>query len=263
MLNIWIKKTLFAGSMGTAIALAVGAVLPNAGSANPLQLAQVTSLQPQTISVTGEGKASVPATSAAIIFTYASTSYPEYSETGEILTPATILQPADIQSIVDAVRAEGIASDIKVSQTYYDYQYLQMTVKLSNPTRDRVDRIRTVAAKAAIENGKLSSNPANVIYATDSCEGIAGIARERAVADAREQAGLLAKASGLALGDLSAISGGPNFSYYGASNLTCPTDLDKILSEADSNAISFTAYNSGSSDITVIFNIYATYEVKE
>lgn len=263
MLTTWLKKILFAGSMGTAIALAMGTAWPKAGYANPLQLAQVASLQPQTISVVGEGKAFVTATSAAIVFTYVSNSYPEYSETGELVTPVKIPQPSDIQNIVDAVKAEDIASDIQVSQKYYDYQYLQMTVKLKNPTRDRVDKIRSIAAKTAIEDGRFSANPANVIYATDSCGGIESTARDRAIADAKERAVLLAEAADLKLGKLSAIAGGPNFSYYGSSNLTCPTDLDKILNESDGNLVSFANYNSVSSEITVFFNIYATYKVED
>ncbi len=267
MLTIWLKKSLFAGSMGTAIALTMGTAWPKAGYANPLQLAQVASqtasLQPQTISVVGEGKASVTATSAAIVFTYVSNSYPEYSETGELVTPIKIPQPSDIQNIVDAVKAEGIAYDIQVSQKYYDYQYLQMTVKLKNPTRDRVDKIRSIAAKTAIEDGKFSANPASVIYATDSCGGIESTARNRAVADAKERAVLLAEAADLKLGTLSAIGEGPNFSYYGAANLTCPTDLDKILNEGDGSLVGFENYNSASSEITVIFNVYATYKVEE
>lgn len=262
MLTILIKKTLLAGSMGVAIALAISAVLPKTGYASPIQLAQETSLQPQTISVVGAGQASVPATEAAILLTYVSNSYPEYSDTGEVVTPATFPQPADLQSIVDAVKAEGIASDIKVSQEY-DYQYLQMTIRLKNPTRDRVNKIKAAAAKKAIEEGNFSVSPSGVIYVTDSCEGLESTARERAMADAKAQAGLLAAASGLALGELSAVSGGSNFNYYGPSDLTCPTDLDKILATGDGNLGSFAGYNSGSSDITVNFSIYATYKVKE
>ena len=264
MLSTLVKKTLLAGSMGPAIALALGTAWPQAGYANPLQLAQGTSLEPQTISVTGEGKASVPATSAALIFTYVSNSYPEYSATGELVTPAEILQPADLQKVVDAVKAEGIAEDVQVSQKYFDYQYLQMTVKLKNPTRDRIDQIKSVAAKATLEDGTFSYTPANVIYATDSCEGINNTARDRAIADASAQAVSLAQASGLTLGELSAIAGGPpNFNYYGPAGLACPTDLDKILEEGQDNLLGFAGYNSASSDVTVTFNVHATYTVEQ
>lgn len=261
MLTIRIKKALLLGSVGTMIALATNAVLPKAGYANPLQLAQVTSLAPQTISVSGQGRASVPATEAAVIFTYVSTSYPEYSEeTGALVTPAKIPQTADLQSTVDALVAGGIAYDVKVSQGSYDYQSLQMTVRLKNPTSDRLDKITAVAVETASAEGKFSPTPAGVVYVTDNCKGIESTARAMAVADAREQAVLLAAASGLKLGGLSAIAGGLNFSYYGLSGINCPTNIDEVLSYG--NPVSFANYNSQPPEVSVDFNVYAVYTIE-
>lgn len=259
MLNTQIKTALIASS----IALAVGPVLPRAGYASAPQLAQAMSLEPQTISVTGQGKASVPATSAAVVFVFVSNSYPEYSEeTGELISPAEIAEPADIQNVVDAVTAEGIAYDIEVSQESYDYQFLQMVVKLKNPTRDHLDRIRQVVAKTVLAEGKFSPTPAGIIYATDSCESLESAARANAITNAREQASLLAEASGLSLGGLSAIAGGLDLSYYGPSDTACPTDIDKILSHG--SQIGFANYNgTRSPEVIVNFSVYATYAIAQ
>ena len=246
------------------MALATDAVLPKASRADVIQLAQAASLEPQTISVMGQGQASAPADSAAIVFSYISNSYPEYSEeTGEIVKPAELLDSDDLQSVVDAITAEGIAYDIDFSQATYDYQYLQMVVKLEQPTSDRVDKLKEVAAKAALADGQFSSSPVGVIYSTSSCESLEREARRAAIVDAKESAAELAEASGLVLGDLTAIAGGMDFNYYGPNEVGCVTDVNEILGY--DNQYSFADYYSGtrSSEVTVNFSVYATYRVEE
>ena len=267
MLNIWIKRApiarmLSVGSLGVAVALATGAVLPNASRADVLQLAQAASLEPQTISVMGQGQASAPADSAAIVFSYISNSYPEYSEeTGAIVKPAALLEPDDLQSVVDAITAEGIAFDIDFSQATYDYQYLQMVVKLEQPTRDRVDKLKEVAAKAALADGQFSSSPVGVIYSTSRCESLEREARRAAILDARESAAELAEASGLGLGDLTAIAGGLDFAFYGPNEIGCVSDVEDVLNYGAQYG--FGEYSTRNSEVTVSFGVYATYEVEE
>lgn len=250
-----------AGPMGAVMALISGAVLPGASYANALQLAQGAALEPQTISVSGQGMASAPAKAAAIVFNFISTSYPEYSDTGELVSPPKLAEPSDLQSVVDAIKALGIASSVDVSRESFDYQYLQMIVKLDNPTKDRVDRIKEVMAEAAFAQSQFSYSPAGVAYVTDACDRLRQEARRDAIADARMQATELAEASGLKLGDLSAISGSASPGYYGPSMNSCASNLDEVLSYGAQYG--FASQSSSSAEVIVNFDVYATYRVEE
>ena len=265
--KVQIKKALLLGSLvgsiGAAISLVSGVVLPKASYANTLRLAQAASLEPQTLSVPGKGSASALATNAAVVFTFVSNSYPEYSDTGELLSPPELAQPSDLQDVVDAITAQGIASSVDVSRESYDYNYLQMVVKLNNPTIDRIDQIKEVAAEAAFadEEKRYSPSPAGVIYATDACDRLESEARKDAIADAEAQAAELAEASGLELGSLLAIAGGTNFSYYGPYETSCVSDVDEVLGSGP--PYGFADQLSKSAEVTVDFGVYATYRVEE
>lgn len=258
--NAFSKPALLSGFLSAAALLISGATLPKESHANTIQLAQLTSLEPQTITVMGRGQASVPAQNVAIVLTFVSNSYPEYSEDGE-LKPQTLVSPSDLQPVVDAVTAEGIAADIQVSRESFDYQYLQMVVKLENPTKARINKIREVATQAALTDGQFTPTPAGVLFSTNSCDRLEAEARSRAIADAREQAAELAEASGLALGDLLAIAGGTELNYYGSRESGCISDIDKILENRGTQ--SFAGYQPASAEVTVDFGLYATYGVEE
>ena len=265
MLSIQIEKARFvsslAASMGAAAALISGPILPKASYANVPQLAQGMALEARTISVSGQGKASAPATAAAIVFSFVSTSYPEYSDTGELVSPPKLAEPSDLQSVVDAIKALGITSSVDVSRESFDYQYLQMVVRLDNPTKDRIDRIKEVAAETAFAQGKFSYSPGGIVYATNAWDRLQQEARRDAIANARMQAAELAEASGLKLGELSAISGSANPGYYGPAVTSCASDLDEVLSYGAQYG--FTNQSSSSAEVTVNFDVYATYRVEE
>lgn len=255
-------KALLASSFSTAIASTL--LFPQLSQAEPLQLAQATSLEPQTISVSGQGKATKAADRAALAFTFLSNAYPEYSEDGELSNLAEIAQPSDLQNIVEAIAAENLATDIEVTQEYLDYQYLQMVVKVEQPTPEILDRIKAVAAQAALANGQFSASPAGVIYATDSCESLRNTARDRAIEDAREQAIALAAASNLSLGNLTAIAGSTDVNFYGASELGCIDDLDEVINNIGPyGQYGYAGFGSYNAEVAVSFSVYATYRAEE
>ena len=222
------------------------------------QLAQLGALTPQTLSTQGNGQASIPASQAAIVFTYTSNICPEYAEDGTLKVPPTD-QASDLKNIMDALVAVGVSrNDIEVSTESYDYFGFRMVVKLENPTRDRISQLKDVAAKAAIADGKFSPAPVAVYYVVRDCEQARNTARDLAIADARTQAEALAESANLNLGRLNAIAGGLNGGYSSISS--CPTNLDEIIDNIDQSGVG--TYYPGTPEVVVNFSVYATYTIE-
>lgn len=126
-------------------------------------------------------------------------------------TPPTSPPPiteADLQPLLDAIKAQGVSdSDIQVTiypSSYYGSPTARVTVTLRDPKRtaDLID----AANQAVAASGTIFIQNVGVIYNVDDCDALLKEARRAAVEDARDNGAGLAEALGVGLGDLQGAS---------------------------------------------------------
>jgi uncharacterized protein YggE len=189
------------------------------------------------ITVQGYGSATVPADTARVQFSVGKSGdvYPEplpadtravpeggvESETAPSTppeidvtpSPPTPMTEADLQPLVDAIKAQGVSdADIEIFiypvDSYYSYYgpgSALVTVTLSNPS-DRVGSLVNAGTQAVNDSGTLYLQNVSVLYTVDDCSALLGEARRAAVEDGRDNGGGLAQALGVKLGGVVAAA---------------------------------------------------------
>ncbi|MGC1306405.1 MAG: hypothetical protein WA885_04190 [Phormidesmis sp.] len=234
MLYKQITKTAYVGAIATLIGFIAPLTIAKASQAAPdagLQLAQFAASDVRSLSVTGNGRAFAPAEQAALVFAYTLDPYSETPDNPMVspLSPVVITE-SDLQPVKAALIGAGVAeSAISFAPDVYSYSALRMVVKISNPTRERLNTLVELANAAAIADKKLVPSPVNALYSARNCDAAEANARQIALTQARNQATALADTSDIQLGELFFISSYITWGYFGATPGSCPTNLDEIL----------------------------------
>ena len=135
--------------------------------------------------------------------------------------PPTPITEADLQPLIDAIKAQGVSdADIEVtiypasSYGYYGSSTVRVTVTLHDMSK--VGAIVDAGNQAVAESGTLYIQNVGVTYSVNDCDVLLREARRAAVEDARDNGAGLAEALGVGLGD---IQGATEYSYdpYGYS----------------------------------------------
>jgi uncharacterized protein YggE len=188
------------------------------------------------ITVQGYGSASVTADSAILEFYFGGKEIPadgtgirDSTEPGAAggaepeSAPETLAQPiteADLQPVVDAIVAAGVAADdveVIVSPYYGDPYYVgSATVRATVRNIGTVQAVVDAATQATAGLAELSLSGTNVSYTVSDCAALEQAAMEAAVADARQRATSFAGVLGVTLGS---VAGASNYSssLYGGS----------------------------------------------
>jgi hypothetical protein len=231
------------GGMGPALAREVSSYAPSTGGA----LAPMEQVGLLGIVAQGFGRATAPADTARIQFVVGKSGdiypmplqvepkvVPEGNVEGEAVTPTPpeiypYLSPtpsapiaeADLQPLVDAIKAQGVSdSDIQVTvyPSSYNGPYGSLTARVTVTLRDpkRTGDLIDAGNQAVAESGTLYIQNVGVIYNVNNCDTLLKEARKAAVEDARDNGAGLAEALGVGLGD---IQGASEYSYdpYGYS----------------------------------------------
>ena len=249
------------GMGGDGMASAVSSAYPKgAGGAT---LAPLEQAGPLGIVVQGYGRATAPADTARVAFTVSKSgviypvpmgetkplpSEPGVMEGGaaEGSAPAPDITPvppdmyptpvppepvteADLQPLVDAIKAQGV-SDSDIEVTIYPYSYYGpygsptalVTVTLHDVSK--VGGLIDAASQAVAASGTLYLQNTGVTYSVGNCDTLLKEARKAAVEDARNNGAGLAEALGVGLG---AIQGATEYSYdpYGYSGCQSQSGL--------------------------------------
>ena len=225
--------------IATTANLAILLAIPKASQAadltpsseNALQIAQAIPSNVRSLSVTGNGISSVPADQAAIVISYALNYYPEVpSEPGGALALPPAVQESDLKMVTDALVSAGVPADnISYTPEAYSFQALRLTVRVNNPTRERVNALVDLANNTAMKDSKFIASTSGVVYVARNCQSAETAARQAAMADARSQATALADTANVKIGDLVSVSSNPNWNYAGPFPTSCPTSLDEAL----------------------------------
>jgi uncharacterized protein YggE len=251
ILNSFVLKATMACAIATTLGTTLGCVIPKSSQAatftpssapssgatsvqSELQLAQAAPLSARTLTVTGNGNASAPADQAALVFSYSSNYFPtptDASTPDAVPTPPPALQASDLKMVTDALTGAGVsANDITIVPEPYSNQSLRMTVRVNNPSSERISRLVDAANAAATKDNKFMGGVSGAIFVARDCKSAEAKARELAMADARAQAQSLASTANVAIGDLISVTGTPNYSFAGPfPSSTCPTSLDEAL----------------------------------
>lgn len=215
-------------SLSPVLALVLGILFISA----PVASAQAVTSSLPGITVTGVGTAFAPAETATVVISLGSDPYMYADGPAMGQTPAQssipIVTADDIaQPIIDVLVAAGLpANEIEVISNPYAGGYgpygaplnVMISFELTNPTVDDITALLDPALEAAA-SARLFINMTSVVYGIADCTTLQQQARDNAVADARDIAGLQATALSVTLGDVVAsrdnpyaLSGGP---YYG------------------------------------------------
>lgn len=162
-----------------------------------------------TITVTGEGTASVPAEQALVVITLGTDGSTMYDPVTGMPNPEATPTVINHTAVIDAMVAHGIPADaIQVSQTPFtgDWgpqpmpQPVLLLVTIPNPTVEGLTDLLTVVREAASAEG-IFVNQFGVMYSVADCRSVRQQARVNAVADARMEAEDQAAALNTTLGD--------------------------------------------------------------
>jgi uncharacterized protein YggE len=227
------------GMGGDTTDSALGGAYPK--TANSATLAPMEQAGPLGIVVQGYGRATAPADTANIGFVVAKAgvAYPEPMgitkpmEPGVVTedsgagsapsqpievtpvppdvyptpAPVTPITDADLQPLVDAIKAQGVSdSDIEVTiypSTYYG-PYGTPTARVTVTLRDtsKVGSLIDAGNQAVANSGTLYMQNVGVTYSVNDCDVLLREARSAAVQDARENGAGLADALGVGLGGI-------------------------------------------------------------
>ncbi len=162
-----------------------------------------------TITVTGEGSASVPAEQAMVVITLGTDGSMMYDPATGMPNPEATPTAINHTAVVDAMVAHGVPSDaIEVSQTPFtgDWgpapmpQPVMLVVTIQDPTVEGLSDLLSVVREAASNEG-IFVNQFGVMYSVEDCRPVRQQARANAVADARAEAEDQAAAMEMSVGD--------------------------------------------------------------
>jgi uncharacterized protein YggE len=217
------------GMGGDGVSPEMGAYPKTAGGA---ALAPLEQAGPLGIVVQGYGRATAPADTASVGFVVGRSgdTYPMPlgepgvipetgveggSVEGEIApskpdvypTTSEPITEADLQPLVDAIKAQGVSdADIEVTiypATYYG-PYGTPTARVTVTLHDvsKVGSLIDAGNQAVANSGTLYMQNVGVTYSVDSCDALLAQARAAAVEDARDNGAGLAEALGVGLGGI-------------------------------------------------------------
>jgi len=144
--------------------------------------------------------------------------------------PPEPITEADLQPLIDAIKAQGVSdADIEVtiypdsSYGYYGSSTARVTVTLHDMSK--VGAVVDAGYQAVANSGTLYIQNVGVTYSVDNCDVLLAEARGAAVEDARDNGAGLADALGVGLGD---VQGASEYSYdpYGYSG--CQSDSEGV-----------------------------------
>jgi uncharacterized protein YggE len=240
------------GMGGDGMASAVSSAYPK--TAGGATLAPLEQAGPLGIVVQGYGRATAPADTARVGFVVGRSGdiYPEplpmepgvipesgvqsgSAEGGAVAggvapskpdiyptpVPSEPITEADLQPLVDAIKAQGVSdTDIEVTiypATYYG-PYGTPTARVTVTLHDvsKVGSLIDAGNQAVAESGSLYMQNVGVTYSVNNCDALLTEARSAAVEDARDNGAGLAEALGVGLG---AIQGATEYNWdpYGYS----------------------------------------------
>jgi len=196
----------------------VAFTVSKSGVAYPVPMGETKPIEPGVIEgSTGTGSAAAPGITPVPPDIYTTPVPPE---------PIT---EADLQPLVDAIKAQGVSdSDIEVTiypSTYYG-PYGSPTALVTVTLHDvsKVGGLIDAASQAVAASGTLYLQNTGVTYSVSDCDALLKEARGAAVEDARDNGAGLAEALGVGLG---AIQGATEYSYdpYGYSGCQSQSGL--------------------------------------
>lgn len=167
------------------------------------------STAPGTITVAGEGTASVPAEEALVVITLGTDGSMMYDPATGMPNPEATPTVINHTSVVDAMVAHGIPADaIQVSQTPFMGEWgpgsvpqpVLILVTIPDPTVEGLSELLEVVRTAASAEG-VFVNQFGVMYSVADCRTVRQQARANAVADARMEAEDQAAALNTSVGD--------------------------------------------------------------
>ena len=193
----------------TADTALVGFVVSKSGDIYPVPLGETKPMPAERdIAVEGGAEGSTP-------------SQPVPPEIYPTPIPPTPITEADLQPLIDAIKAQGVSdADIEVTiypASYYGY-YGSSTARVTVTLHDmaKVGSLIDAGYQAVTDSGTLYIQNVGVTYSVNDCDVLLREARSAAVEDARDNGAGLAEALGVGLGD---IQGASEYSYdpYGYS----------------------------------------------
>lgn len=227
-------------ALGSALPVpAIAAPKPASSDTRIAQLFYPPASDRQTIAVTGQGRATVPADRARmnVVFTNRNSQdfEPMSGPTAKPPAKPTPLTEAALADIVTALKTAGVPADkIKVTINAlerprfpsYSRGNGSIMVEIEQPTQAGVARLaKTVntalAAKGA--NPKVFLEDIYVQYSVKSCAAIEDAAYAAAMQDAKLRAGALAKSMGVQLADVPSVAELP---FIGRFYSPCSQDID-------------------------------------
>lgn len=187
------------------VATLLAAVLLSSTAAS----AQEVAAQPSGITVIGHGEASAPADSATLQLVVGTEAYglPQAPQPGA--TPGareqTEIEPV-VRSLVDiGIPAEDIETVVGPYLTgigtFGGPAIALLQFELDDPDPQRIKQVIDAAIVGAAES-RLIIGQVGVSFHVDDCDALERAAREAAISDAREQAGVQAELLDVTLGDL-------------------------------------------------------------
>ena len=125
--------------------------------------------------------------------------------------PSQPFTEADLQPVVDAIVAQGVArEDIEVIITSYDPYYTSATIRATVRNLDALQGIVDAATAAAAGLATAQLQSTNAYYTVADCASLERAAMQAAVEDARGRGAAFAEVLGVGLG---AVTGAANYSY--------------------------------------------------
>lgn len=252
MLNKWVLKLLAVCAIAAVAELSV----PSISSA------QAEAPLPRTLSVTGLGRAAVPADKAVITVSYVPNYYNEPDpQTGSSIPTATKI--SDIEPIFDAIAAAGIPlSAISATRDPYDVRALRLIVRVDEPTQALLSELLDIATTTTLEAGKIVSGNASVLYTVKDCEQAETAAYRDAVSATQRQAYILSSSAEVDLGNLLDVSAyAASWGSGSVASLSrCPNTVEDVIGLAQYGGQSYDL--ALPTQVIVEVNVSATYEIE-
>ncbi|NJL86126.1 MAG: SIMPL domain-containing protein [Leptolyngbyaceae cyanobacterium SM1_1_3] len=230
---------------------------------------------PRIVAVTGQGRASVTADTAQLLFAFTNQDSDPYDyaipyPAEEAPPPETLPEPVPItrdslQAAVAALTALGIsAEDIEIVTDplelgrYRVFGDASLSLDIRQPTPERVAEIQEAVGNAFSNNPNVFVQDFYVQYAIDSCETLENEAYASAIADARLRADAIAAATGVELADPPSVAELPFFGRFYSPCSSEPNIVDQI-----SGGFGGRSYSSQSESEVVIYReVAVTYRIR-
>lgn len=164
------------------------------------------------LTVTGRGDAQAPADRATLQLIIGNPNYagPPFPQAGEIPGER---ERETVAPIVDALIEAGVPEDgievivgpgLSEIGTYFGPALAIILVEVADPEAQQLSDLVNVANGAAADE-RLVIGRTNVVFAVEDCAPLEREARASAVADAREQASVMAGLAGVSTGDVTGV----------------------------------------------------------